>query len=343
MPWTLRGVSVRTRLMLTVCAVATALVGGGLDPAVGSGRTHPPLLPKLVVLPTRDLFVGTSSTPPTMLANNEILYGCEPHETAAALAAAPGGTVTDWPMRCLRFDTMVVNIGTGRLELRYGGSGAVAQQKATQRMYRPDDSYVDRSAGYFFFDPAHQHFHYANFALASLWRSDVHGRRLGKAPLRTGRKDGFCLEDMGSYTNTAAAKRYTYPSACYPTYQSDGSVTQVNGISPGNYDTYDESLPNQSIVINGVPDGYYLLQIRVDPEHTLLVDKHSRLTTSQLIRLCGTTADLVGVTDNCAHKAPGPLSSPSNADGLLGQRWRQACASGWCPSTAELGFEPPRP
>ncbi len=335
----------RKRLLLTICVVATALVGSAVDPAVGGARSTKAapktLLPQLVLVPTRDLYVGTSATPPKMLANNEILYGCDPHETAAAIEASPSGAVSSWPLRCLRFDTMVVNIGSGRLELRYDGSGLVQQEKATQRVFRADGSFTDRQAGYFYFDPAHQHFHYANFAWASLWRATTRGKRIGKAPVRTGRKDGFCLEDMGPYTNDAATPRYTYPSACYPTTQPDGSITQVNGISPGNYDTYGEYLPNQSIVINGVPDGYYLLQITVDPGHTLLVDKRSRLMVTQLIRLCGTTADLVGVTNYCAH--PSSSAAASNADGLLGQRWRQACLTGWCPSTAALGYGLPGP
>jgi hypothetical protein len=334
----------RTRLVLAACALATALAGGGVDPAAGgTSASKPTLLPQLVVLPSRDIYVGTSTTTPVMLPSNEVLYGCDPHETEAAIAASPSGTLTEWPLRCLRFDTMVVNIGTGRLELRYAGTGAVQKENATQRLYRRDDSFVDRRAGYFFFDPAHQHFHYANFAWAALWRSNSHGRRLGTSPVRTGRKDGFCLEDMGPFTNDAVKQRYTYPTACYPTAQSDGSLTQVNGISPGNYDTYDETLPNQSIVVNGVADGYYLLQITIDPQHTLLLDKKSRLTTSQLIRLCGATADLVGVTDNCAHKSASSAAPPSNADGLLAQHWRQACLTGWCPGTATLGFGPPRP
>lgn len=336
-PWTLRVVMVRSRLLLAVCVVATALVGSAVDPAAGSARSHQTVLPRLVVLPTRDLYVGTSSTTPQMLPNNEILYGCEPHEVTAAIEASPSSAASAPSMRCLRFATMVVNVGSGRLELRYSGGGAVQQEKAIQRVYRADGTYADRQAGYFFFDPAHQHFHYANFAWASLWRATSRGKRIGKAAVRTGHKDGFCLEDMGPYTNDAATARYLAPQACYPTPQSDGSITQVNGISPGNYDTYDETLPNQSIVVNGVPDGYYLLQITVDPGHTLAVDPHSKLTVTELVRLCGTAADVVGVTDYCAH--PLPSRSPvSNADGLLAQRWRQECRSGWCPSTAALGY-----
>jgi hypothetical protein len=327
-------------MVLAACLIATALVGGSVDPAAGSAAA--PLLPRLAVLPSRDIYVGTSTTTPKPLPDKEILYGCEPHETEAALAASPSGAASAESLRCLRFDTMVVNIGAGALELRYAGTGAVQKENATQRMYRHDGTFVDRKAGYFFFDPAHQHFHYANFAWAALWRSNVHGRRLGTAPVRTGRKDGFCLEDMGAYTNDAAAQVYEPPDACYPTAQPDGSLTQVNGISPGNYDTYDETLPNQSIVINGVADGYYLLQITVDPQHTLLLDKRSRLTTSQLIRLCGTTADIVGVTNNCAHPATGSAVAPSNADGLLAQHWRQACLTGWCPSNIALWGEPAR-
>ena len=50
-----------------------------------------------------------------------------------------------------------------------------------------------------YFDPAHQHFHYANFEMGALWRATGGGRRLGTRPIATSHKDGFCLEDLGSY------------------------------------------------------------------------------------------------------------------------------------------------
>ena len=50
-------------------------------------------------------------------------------------------------------------------------------------------------------------------------------------------------------------------------------------------------------------------------------------------------ADFVGVTDKCAHK-----SSAADADGLLGEHWREACLTGWCPSVIALGYgRPARP
>lgn len=257
--------------------------------------------------------VGTATTQPQVLSDNEVLYGCDPYELSAGAR------------RCLRFDTAVVNTGVGALELRYAGTGLVESLRAVQRINRSDGSYVDRSAGSFYFDPAHQHFHYRDFALSSLWRSDADGKRLGPRPVAQGHKDGFCLEDLDAYSAAASSAVYTYPTACYPIARPDGSIVQVNGISPGWLDVYDEALTNQSIEISGVPDGYYLLQITVDPNHTLMLDPRSRLSSWERIRLCGGQVDLVGRTHHCESAA-----GRATTDQLLGQRWRADCAGGWC-------------
>jgi hypothetical protein len=270
-------------------------------------------LPQLLVLPSPDVMIGTSTTQPQMLPDQEVLYGCDPYEVS-------GGA-----QRCLRFDTLVVNAGVGALELRYDGSGVVQSLHAVQRIYRSDGSYVDRTAGSFYFDPAHQHFHYRDFSLSSLWRSDASGKRLGTRPVAQGRKDGFCLEDLDAYAATAPSAVYTYPTACYPIVRSDGSIRQINGISPGWLDVYDETLTNQSIEITGVADGYYLLQITVDPDRTMKLDPHSRLSVYERIRICGDQVDVVNRSHHCDSASAKPAR-----DSLLGQHWRTACATGWC-------------
>jgi hypothetical protein len=220
-----------------------------------------------------------------------------------------------------------MNPGAGPLELRYTGAAvaSTSAMRAVQRLYDSRGGYHDRQAGWFYFDPAHQHFHYRDFAVAALWRADRRGHRLGRSPIRTGRKDGFCLEEMDAYTASAGASRYSYPQACYPTMQPDGTLTQVNGLSRGYLDVYDETLTDQSIEVTGVPDGYYLLAITVDPEHTLELAKSSQLTSWQLIQLCGDKAEPVGRADSCGTRS---ATAPPQ---VLAQQWRRVCWTGWCP------------
>jgi hypothetical protein len=326
----MRGAGWRIRPSLGVRRVACLLAGSALVVATsgsaGSTAAGKPAakLPLLVVLPSPDLHVGLSTDAPRMLSGQEVLYGCDPYET-----------VQEQARRCLRFDTLVTNLGQGPLELRYDGKGVAGAMRARQRVFRADGSYVDRAAGSFSFDPAHGHFHYATFALASLWRSDTRSHRLGTKPVAQGHKDGFCLEDLDAYTSSAGPATYTFPAACYPMVQPDGSLTQVNGISPGWLDVYDETLTNQSIEITGVADGYYLLQITVDPLHTLLVDPRSHPTSWQLIRLCGTNADIVGRTTTCGTASP-HRSTPTTD--RTGQQWREVCPSRWCPVLPQTGW-----
>jgi hypothetical protein len=302
----------RSRRIARLVAAFALLTGLVVAVPGSAARPAPVELPLLVVLRTPDLSIGTADSPPT-LVGNEVLFGCDPYEQAEQQRR-----------RCLRFDTIVANLGTGALELRYDGRQMSDRIRAVQRIYRRNGAHVDRPAGFFYWDTAHGHFHYADFAVASLWRATRDGRRLGSRPVRQGRKDGFCLEDLGAYSARAAPQQYEFPEACYPTVQPDGSLTQVNGISAGWLDAYDETLTNQSIEVTGMHDGYYLLQIAVDPHRTLRVDPRSRRSSWQLIRLCGDQADLVGRTRHCSDRSTAGLRSGHLA-------WRALCLDGPCP------------
>lgn len=246
------------------------------------------LLPDLVALPTVSLYVG--GVQDFYVTNDkEVVYGCQPHEVANDKPT---------PSRCLRFDTRVANLGAGALELHFHADEIATSRGVTQRLYAKDGSYRDVPAGSYEYDPTHQHFHYYDFAVASLWRSDARARRLDKQPLRTGHKAGFCLEDVYPY-RTGPQQKYTGKQSCYPTAVDGTQVSQVNGVSVNWVDVYDLSIPHQYIEVSGVADGYYLLQIAIDPLRRLRETTTKDNVVWQLIRLCAGHADIVGRTHAC--------------------------------------------
>ena len=278
-----------TRAALAVAVLLAGVAGSGAGATAGPRQ----LLPNLVAMPTTAVYVGGPASHTTDAEGAPVL-GCQPGEVA---------NDTPTPQRCLRFETHAANTGAGALELHYRADQLATTRGVVQRIYASDGTYRDTAAGSYVLDPTHGHFHYTDFAVASLWRSDAKGRRLGAAPVRTGRKAGFCLEDVYAYRQSGPAT-YTAPRACYPTTVTAGEVSQVNGISPGWVDVYDMSIPHQYIEISDVPDGYYLLQISIDSERRLRETTTKDNAVWQRVRLCGDRVDLVGRTSTCAGGPP---------------------------------------
>ncbi len=234
------------------------------------------LLPDLV--PLRARIVG-------MIGVREDGSTCRAEETAERQA-----------LRCLRFDQIVANLGTGPLELRYAADAvSLATAPAIrQRIRRSDGTAYDRVAGSYEFHAAHRHFHYTGFALTRLWAADPAGHRLGEAPVRSGRKNGFCLIDLLDI-------RWGFTGDPPPAYRRCHDVTAagppdralVNGISTGWADLYDAILPDQYVEISGVPDGDYLLETIADPDNTVREADESNNAVTLHIRLTGDRVDIL--------------------------------------------------
>lgn len=266
---------------LAACVAATVAMPGHAAP-----RPARDLLPNLVAFPSALFYVGDAGDE-YVSPSGEVVHACDPSDVAQRGAR-----------RCLRFDTIVANFGTGPLEVHTHVGTVATDRSVSQRISRSDGTYYDVPAGTFELDPAHAHFHLAQFAVAMLWRSDAKGARLGRAPVRTGDKAGFCLEDVQHRGGNVVAA-YTWPYACYPTVTRDGAVEQVQGISVGWSDIYDVSVAHQYVEVTGVPDGYYLLTITTDPGHRLRETTTKDNTVTQRIRICGDRVDLVGHTSLC--------------------------------------------
>lgn len=231
------------RAFVFALIACTGLVPG----AVGAAGTPRPLLPNLVVLAPLDVYVAEGP------------LGCDVYEQAEQGAR-----------RCLRYDSTVVNYGRGPLELRYMVDQAGRDQDLVQRAYLSDGSYRDRSAGRYELHAAHGHFHYAQFVMARLWRSDAAGRLLDEEPVRESRKNGYCLYDAENYWSEhkrSTERRYESGTLCRP-FEGTPPV-QVNGLSVGWGDTYESSLTDQFVEVSDLGPGHYVLELLVDPNDLL--------------------------------------------------------------------------
>ena len=263
------------------------------------------LLPDLVPIGPRNLSFKTAQYLTDLgLPTNE-LSSCYPEERIEQGAA-----------RCLRFDQVIANFGQGPFELRYRLDQIAQDQSLLQRIYRSDGSVSERKADTFEFHPAHAHFHYKNFAQSKLWASNVAGERLGKDPVRVGKKNGFCMidvEDSWFGRKGDAPRTYYFPRCNVPTEGPDGEQSMINGISPGWADIYNWYLADQFIEITGVADGYYVLETIADANNTIVeADEHDNVTQS-LIRITGDSAEFV---DQPPPRAPAPAAAVSQTPRL---------------------------
>ncbi len=247
------------------------------------------LLPDLVALPSRNATFDTGayylSEPATSIG------GCYPEERVERGA-----------LRCLRFDQILANTGTGPFELRYDVSGAATDQRLLQRVMRSDGSVWERDAGMYEFHPVHAHFHYRNFAVSRLWLADIDGRRIGDAPVRVGHKNGFCVIDVDNVwfsRHGDAARSYYFPQCLAPATSGGSSPVLRQGMSVGWADVYNWFLADQYIEVSGVPDGDYLLETIADPDGLVLEADEDNNRSFTHIRICGDRSEIVGSQGAC--------------------------------------------
>src|SRR5262245_28965703 len=171
----------------------------------------------------------------------------------------------------LRFSATTWNAGGGPLELLAGETGG-AQQNVYQRIYRTDGTYYDVLAGEFVWHPAHNHFHFEDYALYSLQPLNAPG-----SSARTSQKTTFCIMDTDKVNlGLAGAPRKAVYAACGNTRQ---------GMSVGWGDTYGSYLPGQSIDLSDWADGDYKLTIVADPQNRIIESLENDNSACQIIHI----------------------------------------------------------
>lgn len=270
----IRGIS---GLVLVLACVGPAF--GSVDPAVR--RLPPdlrPLPPLNVSGPTTEFMVPLGVDAPLLVD------GCFIDER-----------VRKGAQRCLRFDGIVGNYGKGPLELAYSIDGSTAI--ATQRIFNSDGTFQDRFATKSEFHPTHAHFHVQDFYIARLWESTAQGGKLGKEPVSTGDKNGFCPEDSRPLQDEDTTSGWY---SCFTEGERDESAAlQIVGISAGWQDIYGYSLPDQYVEITDVPDGYYALELELDPNDVFDEARERNNTVCVVLELKGATAELLDPSITC--------------------------------------------
>ena len=174
-----------------------------------------------------------------------------PASSVSLVADASGGST-------LRFSTTSWNNGTGPLQLEAGpvdtGSG---KQQVLQRVFLSDGKSFHRLAGYFEWHPAHNHFHFDDYALYTLQPVNAPG-----GSVRTGSKMTFCVMDNAKVDTGLPG------APGQPAYSSCGQYVQ--GMSVGWGDTYGSHLPGQEIDFTDNADGIYQLRIEIDPKKVII-------------------------------------------------------------------------
>lgn len=160
----------------------------------------------------------------------------------------------------LRFTNSIWNAGEGPLELR---ATSTTTTRVFQRIYGEEGMFEDRLAGEFVFHPAHNHWHFEDFARYELWSKAGYdgwlqsGRGSGEPEWQMS-KVSFCVLDTTKIMDLP-------DSPPFSPYRTCGRVVQ--GISVGWADVYESMLEEQWIDLGteSLPDGEYVLRSIADP------------------------------------------------------------------------------
>lgn len=271
----------RVKTMAGPAAVAmTALLVMGPTASAPAAPRVKRLMPDLAPLPPEEVSGPVTTFMVPLGADAPIVIdGCFVDEKVRKGAA-----------RCLRFDGIVANQGRGPFELAFEVDASQQRATATQRIFRTDGSSMDRFATETEYHPTHLHFHVKDFYVASLWSSDETGVRNGAEPVAIGDKSGFCPEDSAPLVEKDEGNPHF---SCFTEEERGPGPWQIVGISAGWKDVYGYSLPDQFVEISGVEDGFYLLELRIDPDDVFAESNETNNVTCALIELRGTEASLV--------------------------------------------------
>jgi hypothetical protein len=196
--------------------------------------------------------------------------------------------------RLLRFSAIIVNVGSGPMEVRSQRPTTSSSWTTQQVIY--DDAGGSRSVAtpsveLIYGGDGHNHWHIKNVERYSLVPS-------GGGAERVGQKAGFCFFDNYQYKLSlpGAPQAAQYPrTVCGNRY----SKILRHGLSVGWGDKYQWSLPDQYIDTTGLPDGNYRLWATADQANVFLESNDANNSTWADLRI-----DASGVT--VLRKAPNP-------------------------------------
>jgi hypothetical protein len=168
----------------------------------------------------------------------------------------------------LRFSNGVANTGAGSLQFKpeFPLDDLSGQtQNAIQQLLNAAGSVVyEESVSQFEFHPEHHHWHIEAVALFEIRSGSPTGPIVGDNSLKT----TFCLIDWIKLEGNSNSKERVYFD-CFGDLQ---------GISPGWVDQYNQAVEGQELDITGVPEGSYYLVSTANPNNTFIEINNSNNT-----------------------------------------------------------------
>jgi hypothetical protein len=167
--------------------------------------------------------------------------------------------------RLLRYTAVMVNVGTGPVEVRGTRASTSGQMTVVQRIYDDAGGFTDRptTIAMQYAGDGHNHWHSLDMEGGTLNRLDNGARAAALV------KHGFCFFDNLNFRLTLPgapqAPQYTFSNAC--AMNDPQALSVMMGLSVGWGDVYPASINLQWIDITGVPNGRYKLRATANPRH----------------------------------------------------------------------------
>ena len=190
--------------------------------------------------------------------------------------------------KLLRFDSIIVNVGDGRFEVRGSRPDTnTPEMTVKQRIYNDAGGYRTRATtAKMYFDGVngehgHNHWHLRDLQRYALIRLD-NGVKVG-----TGAKHGFCFFD-----------NYPFGSTQDPYYKGCGegqpdALSVRMGLLRGWGDIYEWDIPDQYIDITGLTSGSYKLRARADASDWFAESNNTNNFTWVDIQISGTSVSVI--------------------------------------------------
>jgi hypothetical protein len=162
------------------------------------------------------------------------------------------------------------------------------KQQVYQRVFNSDGTSALFFSGWFEWHPAHNHFHFDDYALYTLQPVNAPG-----GSLLTGSKTTFCVMDTNKVDGTLpGAPTQAVYSVC---------GNQIQGMSVGWGDTYGAHLAGQELDFTGQPDGLYQLKIEIDPKKVLIEsDKNDNVSCALISIKNPSTVTVLDASGSCS-------------------------------------------
>ena len=209
--------------------------------------------------------------------------------------------------KVLRFTTIILNFGSGPLEVRGRRTSTNQPFAVDQVVYRTDGTTrrIHTAAQLVYAGDGHDHYHVKRMASYHLWST--------RGTLRD-TKIGFCFFDTTArYLSLPRApkSRHYVESGC----GSRRSTSTRTGISVGWGDTYPWNLAYQWIDITGLPSGTYTLRYAVDLWRLFSESRETNNCSYVRLSISGSTVRVLGRGSTCVDDYS---STPYAADAAWG-------------------------